>query len=403
MKLTRYLLEEATMPDLEVRSQPLAQIPAFDGFRGVAVLVVIFGHLPQVVDSELYNVAWNLNQAPRLSYVALDVFFAISGFFITRLLLRERAKTGHISFSNFYARRALRIVPVYYIVVVSCYFVFHFGAWDTLSLLSYTSNFYHPFHPAPHPLEQTWSLSVEEQFYFFWPLLVLLVPQRLLSVVTGRVVPALAIVSGLLIAARYGGRDNVLSGDLVYMSIFTRMLSLSLGGWLAVREFEKRSLRGRYCVMLLATALLLLIGDRIGRDTGVITSQAAYWTVALAAYAMISVSFVSTMIFGDGIVKRKLNAVLSTPILRGVGRISYAMYVVHLPVLFYLGLNDGTLSGTRVPLMQVVLAFAITLALSVLSYFAIERPLSSFKGKFGGAPTAAQSIVGSLDKGAPAR
>lgn len=391
------------MSDSEVSSQRLTKFPAFDGFRGVAVLVVVFSHLPQVVDSELYNVAWKLNQAPRTGYVALDIFFAISGFFITRLLLRERAKTGRISFSNFYGRRALRIFPVYYMAVVSCYFVFHFGAWDTLSLLSYTSNFYHPFHPAPHPLEQTWSLSVEEQFYFFWPLLVLLVPQRLLSVVTGRVIPALAIVSGLVIAAIYGSRDNVLSGDLVYMSIFTRMLSLSLGSWLAVREFEKRSLHGLHCVLLLAVAILLLIVDRVGRDTGIITSQAAYWTVALAAYAMISVSFVSTMVFDDGIVKRGLTTFLSMPILRGFGHISYAMYVVHLPVLFYLGLNDGALNGNKAPLMQVALAFAITLALSVLSYFALESPLSSFRANFGGAPgqPAESPVVEALPTGAP--
>jgi peptidoglycan/LPS O-acetylase OafA/YrhL len=170
------------------------------------------------------------------------------------------------------------------------------------------------------------------------------------------------------------------------MSIFTRMLSLSLGGWLAVREFQGRPLRGRPCVSLFITAMALLVVDRIGRDAEIITSQAIYWTIALAAYAMISVSFVSTMVFDNGIIKRGLTAALSLPILRGFGHLSYAMYVVHLPVLFYLGLNDGLLAGEKAPLKQVLLAFAITLALSVLSYFLIERPLSSLKRNFGGAP-----------------
>lgn len=114
----------------------LEKFPAFDGFRGIGVVVVVFSHCPEVLESSLYNAFWKLNQLSRVGYVALDIFFVISGFFITRLLLRERAKSGSISFKNFYARRALRIFPVYYLTIAVCYFIFHFGAADTLSLLT---------------------------------------------------------------------------------------------------------------------------------------------------------------------------------------------------------------------------------------------------------------------------
>ena len=362
----------------------LEKFPAFDGFRGIGVLVVVFSHFPDVLDNAIYSAVWKANMTSRIGFVMLDIFFAMSGFFITRLLLRERASTGKISFKNFYTRRALRIFPVYYLTILVCYFAFKFQWADTLSLLSYTFNFYHPFHLAPHPLEHTWSLSVEEQFYFFWPLVILLVPPRLIEMVTGRLVPILAIASGFALAWMIGARDNVLSGDLVYMSISTRMLSLSLGGWLAVREFQNRPLMGLPCLLLAIGALVLLVADRAARESGLIANQGVYWTVALAAYGMISVAFVATMVFDRGIFQRWLTAVLSVSILRSLGNISYALYVFHLPVLFAFGLNDGTLNGNRVTVMQTGVAFVIMMLLAIASYFLIERPLQSVKAKFSG-------------------
>ena len=315
---------------------------------------------------------------------------------------------SRISFSNFYKRRALRIFPVYYLTVLVCFFLFRFTSGETLSLLTYTFNFYHPINPTPNPLEHTWSLSVEEQFYFFWPLLILLAPQHRLSLVTGRIVPLLAVGCGIVISLALLGSDNMLSGNVIYMSIFTRMLSLSLGGWLAVREFENRPFRGWPCVFLFATSMLLLAVDRVGRDAGIISSQGFYWTIALAAYAMISVSFVGTMVFDHGRIQRVFNAVLCVPLARGLGHISYALYVVHLPVLFLMGLNDAAIAGGKASLAQVTIALSVMLALATLSYFLIERPLQSLRRRAGsavGAPAidnVQAAAVGVLIRGEPA-
>ncbi|WP_371423139.1 acyltransferase family protein [Tardiphaga sp.] len=362
----------------------LEKFPAFDGFRGIGVVVVVFTHCPQVLDSSAYNAIWYVNQLSRVGYIALDIFFVISGFFITRLLLRERAKTGRISFKDFYMRRALRIFPVYYLTIFACYFIFRLGPAETLSLLTYTFSFYHPLHGAPNPLEHTWSLSVEEQFYFFWPMLILIVAPAWLNVVTGRVIPLLAVASGLLMALLFINHDSREAGDLVYMSLFTRMLSLSLGGWLAVREFENRPLRGWRCAALVGAAVVILVIDRRGRDLGIITSQPVYWTLALIAYSMVSVSFVATLVFDRGIIKRVMTAILSLSLFRGLGHLSYAMYVFHLPVLFYLGLNDAAIHGAKVPILQVALAFGITLGLSILSYYLLESPMAKLKQNFSG-------------------
>lgn len=371
------------MVDIERPRGQLARFPAFDGIRAVAALLVILSHFPQASDSRFYNAIWQINQQARMAYVALDVFFVVSGFFITRLLLRERFETGSISFANFYMRRALRIFPVYYLAVVACIVIFRFGTADAISLLTYTYNFYHPFHATPNPLEHTWSLSVEEQFYLFWPLAILLVPPRWLNAVMGCIVPLLAISSGLLLAIILLNDDARVAGDVVYMSLFTRMLSLSLGGWLALREFENKPLRGWRCLALLVGGLFVITLDRVGRNHGIISSQPVYWTIALIGYVMISVSFIATMIFDRGLLQRMMATFLSISLMRKLGQMSYAMYVFHLPVLFYFGLNDAALNGAKVPVLQVYLALAITLVLPFLSYHLLETPMAKLKEGLG--------------------
>jgi peptidoglycan/LPS O-acetylase OafA/YrhL len=390
---------ESVMSESATAGKKLEKFPAFDGFRGIGVVVVIFSHCPQVLESSIYNAIWHVNQLSRVGYVALDIFFVMSGFFITRLLLRERAKTGRISFKDFYIRRALRIFPVYYLTVIACLFIFNFRTADTISLFTYTFNFYHPLNPVPNPLEHTWSLSVEEQFYFFWPLLILLVPPRWLNRVTGVVVPLLAIASGLVMAVIFLNHDPREAGDAVYMSLFTRMLSLSLGGWLALREFDNKPLRGWRCLALFLGALVILTLDRQGRNLGIITSQPIYWTIALIAYAMVSVSFVATMVFDRGVLKRVMTAILSIRLLRGLGQMSYAMYVFHLPVLFYLGINDAALDGAKAPILMVALAFAITIGLSMLSYYFLETPMAKLKDHFGKVRLSEPTGINAVPKG----
>jgi peptidoglycan/LPS O-acetylase OafA/YrhL len=280
-------------------------------------------------------------------------------------------------------RRALRIFPVYYLAVVACMVIFRFGTADAISLLTYTFNFYHPLHPTPNPLEHTWSLSVEEQFYLFWPLAILLVPPRWLNAVMGCIVPLLAVSSGLVLAIILLNDDARMASDVVYMSLFTRMLSLSLGGWLALREFENKPLRGWRCLALLVGGLFVITLDRLGRNHGIISSQPVYWTVALIGYVMISVSFIATMVFDRGLLQRMIAAFLSIPLMRKLGQMSYAMYVFHLPVLFYFGLNDAALNGAKVPVLQVCLALAITLALPFLSYHLLETPMAKLKESLG--------------------
>ena len=145
------------------------RIPSLDGLRAVSILLVVVCHLAQTVDNPL--------PGPRTWYfkgaVGVDIFFAISGFLITTLLLRETERSGTVSISRFYLRRALRILPAFWVYIAVLALFDHVG-WvhlmsrDWIAAITYTVNF---FLPTAFPVRHIWSLSVEEHFYLIWPLL----------------------------------------------------------------------------------------------------------------------------------------------------------------------------------------------------------------------------------------
>lgn len=359
----------------------LRKIPAFDGFRGVGVTIVLLAHLPMIHGATVYNAIWQINQATRFGYICLDIFFAISGFFITRLLLAERESTGRISFRLFYERRALRIFPVYYLTAVVCFLMFPMSTAAQVSLLTYTFNIYHPFVGTPNPMEHTWSLSVEEQFYFAWPFLIAFLPMRWLPSLTLRVLPVLSVLSGVAISWLAGSDDKAVSGNLVYMLPLTRMLSLSFGGWLAVREMQDKPVRGWICLALAMVATALLVIDFILKRAGLVVSQGLYWTFALACYGMISVAVSATLIFDDGWVARGLRRFLEFAPFRKMGQLSYAFYVFHLPVLYYFGINEAALPERTASALVVIEVVAIVLMLAILSQRLVEAPLMALRSR----------------------
>jgi peptidoglycan/LPS O-acetylase OafA/YrhL len=154
----------------------LKRIPSLDGFRAIAILLVLFCHsrLSKGFPAGLTDVA-------RLSEVGVTVFFVISGFLITSLLVAEDAKNGRINLRNFYTRRILRIFPVYFL------FVAFIMLWGNIEKLGITNNnllhaftFTVNFDQNPNWfLGHFWSLGVEEQFYIFWPVILIVFRKRL--------------------------------------------------------------------------------------------------------------------------------------------------------------------------------------------------------------------------------
>lgn len=372
--------ETAPAPCPSPPRRPLAHLPALDGLRAIAVLLVFWVHFPFVADSALGKAVWSLGQTMRAGYLGVDLFFVLSGFLITRILLDERERTGTVSLRVFYIRRALRIFPIYYLCVAVYALTFPFDGSALASLLTYTFNYYHPFHPTPNAMEHAWSLAVEEQFYLVWPALVMLVPIGLGRRMCGIVIPAAAMAAALLIALTV---ESAIAGNLIYMASATRMMSLSLGAALAYREITAAPMPAWQPYAMLLGGVFLLGLDHTARAVGLISPGGWYWTIALLGYALVSAGAVALLVTAGDRLARAARAVLATAPLRYVGRISYGLYLYHYLLLFLLGLAPYQMATSGASLAQVGVALAVVVGTAVISYHVIEAPLLRLKDRFG--------------------
>ena len=150
-------------------------IPSLDGLRAVSVVFVLIGHLFGGAFSYKSPAVWSVLLLVGNGNLGVNIFFGISGFLITRLLVKECARTGRIDLFGFYARRAFRIFPAFYfylasILLLSAAGIFTFYPVTWFSAALYLRNYYPPFEGSGDWLTaHAWSLAVEEQFYLLWP------------------------------------------------------------------------------------------------------------------------------------------------------------------------------------------------------------------------------------------
>jgi peptidoglycan/LPS O-acetylase OafA/YrhL len=333
----------------------------------VAVIAVVLDHL----------LGW-----PSGGFVGVDVFFVISGFLITGLLLREHERTGTISFWGFYRRRIKRIIPVAVLVVVlttlAAWFLFNqtrFWStfWDGLFATLFAANWhlaavgtdYFQAGTAVSPLQHYWSLSVEEQFYFVWPwlmLLIFVVTARLMkrSHQTGRIIAGtmmLAITAASFVWAMY---ETINSPTSAYFSTFSRTWELGVGALIAVFAGVLLKLPDRLRPMI---AWLGLLG--IGVSLFVITAESTF----PAPWAALPVASTALVIVAGSGGQQRFLWPLTNPVSRYVGDISYSMYVWHWPIIvFGFALMDRTLTAVAIISALIVLA-------SVFSYHLLEDPI----------------------------
>lgn len=242
------------------------RIPSLDGLRAFSILLVLVGH-----GSATFPPTWHLPDwfASIIENAELGVyvFFVISGFLITRLLMAERSKTGTISIKNFYVRRTFRIWPAFYAfwiatVLLAVVGVIKLHIGEALAAAFYYWNYY----PAGQTwfLGHTWSLAVEEQFYFFWPLTLRLLGNRSARVFAAGVI----LVSPLIRLGTYVIFPHV-HGHIPIM-LHTRMDSLMFGSLAALlydEPFFQRFLQNcyRYKLPAFAAVFAFLISPQLTR------------------------------------------------------------------------------------------------------------------------------------------
>ena len=375
----------------------LPRIPALDGIRAVAVIAVLLFHA---------GVSW----MPGGS-LGVDIFFVLSGFLITALLVGERDRDGVIALPAFYLRRIRRLFPA--MVLVLLFVGITWGLLlvkktptlraDELATLFYGANWHFAFSgqgyfasfAAPSPLLHTWSLAVEEQFYLLWPLAVTFLLARGRSV--ARWAGALVVVA--FVATLIQSLAGVWT-DRLYYGTDTRaiplLLGAALGAWF-VRRPRDAQLGAKAGAGLQAAGFLAAaaVGWFLCVVRGQSTALYRGGFVALAALVVIVIASVSLV--PRGVLARAL----SVAPLRYLGQISYGIYLWHWPLFLLLTRERTGASGVGL----LALRCGVTLAVSVLSYHLIELPIR--RGQFRlprprvTAPLAMAALVGILIAASP--
>ena len=335
-----------------------------DGLRAVAVISVILYHA-QIV---LYGRDWFEG-----GFIGVDVFFVISGYLITRIILFELESKGSFSFQNFYERRARRILPMLFVVI----FVSIPFAWQKLlptafieytesifSSLYFGSNFFFYSNASDYgarntltmPFLHTWSLSVEEQFYLFFPFLALLL-WKLLRKYFSAVIGA-SILLSLQFADVMEARNAMFNFYLPY----SRFWELGCGSLLAVFELKYGSIRKGWLVDFAPIfGLYLILYSILFFDKH--TQHPSFYTLI----PIVGVSLIILFASKDELVGK----ILSSKPFVGVGLISYSAYMWHYPIFAFSRIGKEPSNYDKLEWV------ALTIILSIISYHLIERPFRS--------------------------
>ena len=371
---------------------PRAHVPALDGLRGLAILLVVFHHawfnlrsaaIPDVVVQRLAYSGW----------AGVDLFFVLSGFLITGILLDTRESRHY--FRNFYMRRVLRIFPAYYVFLALLFFVIpRTGLMQPqeASQLSANQPWYWSYtvnvllgregwSATPWNTGHLWSLSVEEQFYLVWPLLVFLLPRRPLMWLTVATIAGASLLRIVL-------RGDVWSPVGVQVLTVPRLDTLAMGAFLAIQLREPGGLArmshwARPAIVTGGVILVALLALTRFSSQGPIMQMAGYSAIAFVAGGLL-IRAASEESRG-----RRLRALWRQPVMRFFGRYSYCIYIVHYPIVLlvsrYAGIDripavGGSLLPANLLFLAVVLLSSTGVALA--SWHLLEKPFLQLKERF---------------------
>ncbi|WP_353256594.1 acyltransferase [Hyphomonas sp.] len=352
-------------------------IPALDGIRGLGVILVLFFHYGS--STMALGVGTSVLQATGIGWSGVDLFFVLSGFLITGLLYDAKGKPHY--FKNFYARRTLRIFPLYYfaavvviiLAVITGYGIL--GGSNPIWVLLYVGNFQMAIEGGGSILDHFWSLAIEEQFYLLWPMIVLSLSRGKLMLVAAAMIVISPLVRTLLVL-------NDALELAVYVLTPARMDGLAFGALIALLVRGPKGIAPlvpwawRLGVTSAAAFLVIVIARRdfSTSDPVILTAGISLLTIMYASLLVLSLSF------------RPLQLVMELPVMRWFGKYSYGLYVWHPIVniiLLHSPLTEQIGADTLLEVVAlVVFAFIASILVTLASYRFLEAPLLRLKSRF---------------------
>jgi peptidoglycan/LPS O-acetylase OafA/YrhL len=352
-------------------------IRQLDNIRAIAVILVIISHW---IRKDHF-----INFTPN-GLIGVDLFFVLSGFLITRILLTNRLEAESVRSGkfklmlNFYVRRMLRIFPIYYITIFAL-LIFHNFLGTHIQIgfiyfLTYTSNYYFfKMQNWDTIVSHLWSLSVEEQFYIIWPIVMLFLPWKHIQKTI-----FIFIICGILSQLIFRATQF---GDILTSSCFD---AFGLGALLAWQVIVKPVPMARFFKLLSGAALVaMIVLGSIAFD------RSYYFLFGRLAIRIIGLWFITYTIYREDKINNSPKHILNNPWLMRMGKISYGIYLYHLIIPTLLVKLSEKYFDFLMPLFQrgglyfvilLIIQFLILIGISALSWRYIEKPLLNLKKYF---------------------
>lgn len=355
---------------LEKNKENSIYLPGLNGLRAIAALSVVIAHISQdgIADFGLSLIT----ELPMAGF-GVTLFFVISGFLITFLLIKELKKTNTVSIGKFYLRRVFRIWPIYYLFIFICFVVFHLA--EEQQPLSNSQMWWYIFFAANIPfifqngiliLVHYWSIGVEEQFYLFWPGLVKLSKNKLIITATILLVSFLILK---LVFWYFLGNQSYLY-RFISVTRFHCMMIGAVGAILYTNKSIIINILQNKIVQFISWVLFLTMGIGL------------LYIPAVVSHELIAVASLS-MIVGQISTKNRIFS-LENYFFDFIGKISYGIYVIHPLIVFLLSKFYKHLD-IYIPVKYFLVytsVIGLTILFAWISYKYYESPFLKLKGKF---------------------
>ncbi len=355
--------------------------PALDGVRGIAIIVVMIFHLEWIINA--------IGPYVKGGFLGVDIFFVLSGFLITSILLVEYERTSMLSLKNFYVRRSLRLMPALWLFII-CFYIFgpHMlpgfnekvqeGPYDFVYALTYTMNWVSATDSVTNlNLNHTWSLSIEEQFYILWSLILFKSfsekrSRKTIFFLTVGLIMALGISRA--VRAALGSNTRIL-----YYSTDTRIDSLLVGcatsmifiwGLIPQKRLKTIWFKVLLWVSIIASVICVATFSHV---------DVALFIYGLPVFTLSNAVIIYWLVTTEGTLLHKL---LENRFLGWIGKISYGLYLWH----FFL--YDYAKNTFADRFTQVFVGITMAFTISALSYYLLEQPFLRLKHLFDSKSTA---------------